>query len=199
VFRWSSEQWKQEAYLKPQAAGAFGLFGLDVSVSGGRLAVGAPGLNSRCTHSAPNGTGAIEIYAAVAGSWVFEQCLAARSRQGLVQFGIALALREDRLVVGAPWDASGRRDDPGDVSRRYAGAAYVFDRSAHGSWQERAYVKAPEIDFDDGFGLSVAISGERLAIGAAQESGGFSGTNANLSDNSARFAGAVYVFSFEGE
>jgi hypothetical protein len=47
---------------------------------------------------------------------------------------------------------------------------------------------------DDGFGSSVSLSGDTLAIGAGGEASAATGVNGNQADNSAVGAGAVYVF-----
>lgn len=55
-------------------------------------------------------------------------------------------------------------------------------------------MKAPVIDAGDNFGFWVALSDERLAVGAPWESGG-AGPDANLMDNTMPESGAVYLFS----
>src|SRR5258705_6725056 len=61
---------------------------------------------------------------------------------------------------------------------------------------QQAYVKASVTGANDQFGLPVALSadGSTLAVGAAFESSNATGIDGNQADNSALFAGAVYVF-----
>ena len=63
-------------------------------------------------------------------------------------------------------------------------------------WQQQAYLKASNPDSDDIFGHSVSLSsdGNTLAVGAPFETSAVTGIDADQSDNSARRAGAVYVF-----
>ncbi len=75
-----------------------------------------------------------------------------------------------------------------------AGAVYVFTRDAAGVWSQQAYVKASNTDSGDFFGVSVAISGDTLAVGAGGEDSAATGIDGNQSDNNADFSGAVYVF-----
>lgn len=59
------------------------------------------------------------------------------------------------------------------------------------------YFKASNTDAIDEFGGSVSLSGDgtTLAVAARSEDGNATGINANQGDNSAEFAGAVYVFT----
>ena len=72
-------------------------------------------------------------------------------------FGWSLALLGDTALIGAPdHDAPGKDND---------GAAYVFTRSA-GVWSQQQMLTAPDGDFDDLFGDSVALSADRALVGA---------------------------------
>jgi hypothetical protein len=50
----------------------------------------------------------------------------------------------------------------------------------------------------DGFGKSVAVSGDTVVVGADLESSSATGVNGNQSDNTAHYAGATYVFTGVG-
>ena len=63
---------------------------------------------------------------------------------------------------------------------------------------QEAYVKASNTGGEDYFGGSVSISGNTLVVGASGEHSSATGIDGDQSDNSARFAGAVYVFTREG-
>lgn len=60
------------------------------------------------------------------------------------------------------------------------------------------YGKASNTDGEDRFGVSIAISGDTLAVGASGESSAASGVNGNQADDTATSAGAVYVFVRSG-
>ena len=53
-------------------------------------------------------------------------------------------------------------------------------------------------DTDDGFGASVAISGDTIVVGSLGEDSSATDVNGNASNNDASFAGAAYVFVREG-
>ena len=63
---------------------------------------------------------------------------------------------------------------------------------------QQAYLKASNTAAGDSFGISVAISGDTVVVGAHQEDSNASGVNGDQSDNSASGAGAAYVFTRSG-
>jgi hypothetical protein len=69
----------------------------------------------------------------------------------------------------------------------------VFTRT-NGVWSQQAYVKASNTGGNDLFGRSVALSGDRLAVGADGEDSPATGVNGDQTDDSAFESGAVYVF-----
>ena len=87
--------------------------------------------------------------------------------------------------------------------RRVAGAAYVFVRNGT-NWSQQAYLKASNTQSDgpflgDYFGASVAVSGDtRGGWGVCEDPAALSGSNGDQNDNSARDAGAAYVFVRSG-
>lgn len=59
---------------------------------------------------------------------------------------------------------------------------------------QQAYLKASNTDAGDQFGLSVAISGDTVVVGANGEDSNATGVNGNQADNSLSNSGAAYVF-----
>jgi len=116
-------------------------FGVDVSVSGTTLAVGA--------HGTPGG-GGVFIYEG--GSWdpVFVQ-------PGLNSgsFGRSLSLSADRLLVGAPYN---------DAFGEAAGLAYVYVRS-DADWSQHASFAPGDIQPEDRFGWTVDLDGDFAIVG----------------------------------
>ena len=116
------------------------------------------------------------------------------------QFGYLVAFSGDTLVVGAPQEgsnATGVNGDQANNSATNSGAVYVFTRTG-GVWTQQAYLKASNTDAGDQFGVSVAISGDTLAVGAMFEASNATGVNGDQTDNSAPNAGAVYIFTRTG-
>jgi trimeric autotransporter adhesin len=115
-------------------------------------------------------------------------------------FGYSMALDGDTLAVGAYREASaatGVDGDQADNSAGWSGAVYVFRRSGT-EWQQEAYIKASNAGAGDGFGWSVTLDGDTLAVGAPYEDSAATGVNGNQAGNSATESGAVYVFRRSG-
>ncbi len=74
------------------------------------------------------------------------------------------------------------------------GAVYVFTSDAAAASAQQAYIKASNTDAEDFFGNTLALSGDTLAVGAANETSIATGINGDQSDNSMFRPGAVYVF-----
>lgn len=122
------------------------------------------------------------------------------------EFGYVVALSGDTLAVGAPSEESttqGIGTTPNN-SATNVGAVYVFvrsgDGSGSGSWSEQAYIKASNAQDGDAFGISVALSGDTLVVGAIGENSSTNGvaTDASAADELADNSGAVYVYQRNG-
>jgi hypothetical protein len=124
------------------------------------------------------------FYKNLAGNWIQLKKLVAPDRSYKDRFGISVAISGNTIVVGS--DNSGQK-----------GAAYIYSRHA-GYMENWGFVKkiVPPIQVSGTqFGISVAISGNTIVVGANQES-----NNANESDP-LWLAGAAYLFQkdFGGE
>ena len=87
------------------------------------------------------------------------------------EFGYSVAIASDTVVIGAPYD---------DVNGGYSGSAYIFERNQGGSniWGQVAKLTAGDGAASDNFGISVAIVGDTVVIGAPYDdvNGGNSGS-----------------------
>lgn len=70
---------------------------------------------------------------------------------------------------------------------------YVF-RHTGTRWEQEAYLKASDTGPGDNFGVSVALAGDTLAVGAWFEDSASTGVNGNPTNDVAENSGAVYVF-----
>lgn len=92
---------------------------------------------------------------------------------GGASFGLSVAIDGTVAATGAPY---------GDGSSSGTGAAYVYEMIG-GTWQQAGKLVATDGQHVDEFGHSVAVSGQRVAVGALNgDRGSTSGT------------GAVYIF-----
>ena len=183
VFERSKEgsSWMQVAYLKGEPIIANDAFGEAVTLSGGVIAVGAPGRNDPV-----KGAGAVFLFERdEVGAWVQTAYLkASQSSQG-DRFGTSLALDGSRLVVSAPHQHDRK------------GAVYVFEQDDAGTWKEKAVAVAPVRDKGDEFGRRVALKGDTLVISAHREDSSVPGIGRPGEDNQASESGAVYVLEYK--
>ncbi len=112
------------------------------------------------------------------------------------EFGAALALDGERLVVGARGDdhSSGPWSGTPDLGAVNSGAAYVFERVS-GAWSEVAFLQAAHRTAWDDLGSALAIRGDGLAVGAPFEDSAAAGVNGPQTDESMLDSGAVFVFA----
>src|SRR5205823_5417703 len=112
----------------------------------------------------------------------------------------SVSISGDTVVVGALYEdsaATGINGNQSDNSATGSGAAYVFVRSGS-TWTQQAYLKASNTGVNDLFGVSVAISGDTIVVGAYGEDSAATGVNGNQADNGAIDSGAAYVFVRSG-
>ena len=214
VFNRSGGQWSQQAYVKASNTGEGDQFGwsLALSADGDTLAVGAryedsaaTGLGGEQSDNSVLNAGAVYVFVRDGNGGWSQQAYAKASNTGASdEFGHSLALSAngDTLAVGAPIeasDATGINGDPFSDNASASGAVYVFTRAA-GFWSQQAYVKASNTESADAFGRSVALSadGDTLAVGTTGEGSAATGIDGDQADESAGEAGAVYVFTREG-
>jgi hypothetical protein len=204
VFTRSAGVWTQQAYVKASNTDANDQFGTNVALDGDTLAVSANGEDSNATgvngNQADNSAadaGAVYVFIRSAGVWTQQAYVKASNTDASDNFGVSVALDGDTLAVSANFEdsnATGVNGSEADNSATSSGAVYVFTRSA-GVWTQQAYVKASNTGTNDNFGVSVALSGDSLAVGAYFEDSNATGINGNQADNSAANSGAVYVFT----
>ncbi|MBX7209707.1 MAG: choice-of-anchor D domain-containing protein [Verrucomicrobiaceae bacterium] len=202
VFTRSGGTWVQQACLKASNTGAGDMFGLAVAISGDTIAIGAKGEDgSGGAVNAPSDdlladAGAAYVFTRSGGAWSQQAYLKPANRGILDNFGTAVAISEDTVVVGAPNEGgSGTGVNPAsNESAIGAGAAYVFTRSG-GAWSQQAYLKASNTGAGDAFGTTVTVFGEMVVAGAPNED---SSVTSGPPDELATSAGAVYAFLRSG-
>ncbi|MCG6118775.1 MAG: choice-of-anchor D domain-containing protein [Aquimonas sp.] len=197
--------WSQEVYFKASNAEAGDRFGYSIalsgSLSGDTLVVGAPSEDGGFQGSnSSQQSGAAYVFVRFAGNqWLQQAYLKASNIGAGDRFGHSVAVSGDTLVVGAPGErsqATGVNGNQLDDSAIDSGAAYVFLRvgGIGGTWNQQAYLKASNTDRFDRFGHAVAVSGDRVVVGAPRESSSATGVNGNQSNNDAEDSGAAYLF-----
>lgn len=215
IFVRSGDVWSQQAYVKASNAGAGDQFGSSTAVSGGTVAVGAwnegsnaVGINAAAQDNddAPQ-SGAVYVFTRNGTVWSQQAYVKASNTGADDRFGWSVALSGDTLAVGALGEGSSARgihtgfDDEvqGNDDAPESGAVYVFTRAGN-AWSQQAYIKASNADEEDFFGISLALLGDTLAVGAYYESSSAIGVHTDIDNteqqlNDASRSGAVYVFT----
>ena len=175
VFTWNSSnsKWEQKAKLTASDAAANDEFGISVAVDGDTIVVGA--------HQNDSNKGAAYVFTKPeSGGWADATetaKLTASDAAANDEFGISVAVHGETVVVGAHQNDSNK------------GAAYVFTKPGSGGWAdatETAKLTADNGAANDEFGISVAVHGETVVVGAHKYDVGGGTEKAN--------AGAAYVF-----
>ena len=207
IFRRSGSTWTQEQYVKASNTGVGDQFGWSVAVDFETIVVGAPQEDSAATGVAGNqadnsapAAGAVYVFRKTAGTWSQEAYIKASNAEALDNFGWDVDISGELLVVGAKFEdsqAPGINGNQSDNSLVNSGAAYVFERTGT-KWKQKAYLKASTPGPVDAFGISVALSGTRLVIGADGEAGASAGVDGDESNLGAPSSGAAYTFKKVG-
>ena len=161
-----ADNWGEVKKLTASDAQAGDRFGVRVSISGDTAIVGTTFAEAAYVFQRNEGG---------ADNWGEVKRLTASDAQAGDRFGVRVSISGDTAVVGADLEDAGGSD---------AGAAYVFqrDQGGAGNWGEVTKLLASDAEASDGFGGSVAVSGDTAVVGATGE------------DAVATFAGAAYVF-----
>lgn len=168
------DNWGQVTKIRAADAADDDGFGYAVALEGDTLVVGSDGEDGSGTDR-----GAVYVFYRDQGgadNWGQVAKLTAGDPQDIDQFGFAVALSGDVIVVGAPGD------DGTGIAR---GSAYVFSRDLGGAdaWGQLKKIGASDAADDVWFGTSVALDGTVAVVGAAWDDA--NGTN----------RGAAYIFA----
>ena len=172
VFTRSGATWTQEAKLTASDAAGSDNFGFSVAVSGDTAVVGAFGDDDRGLNS-----GSAYVFTRTGTTWTQQAKLTASDGAQFDNFGRAVAIDGDSVLVGVLFD------DNGGISN--TGSAYVFTRTGT-TWTQQAKLLAGDRAAGDGFGYAVAIDGDTALMGA------------DLDDNVGTDSGSAYVFTRSG-
>jgi hypothetical protein len=135
--------------LTANDAAADAYFGQVMAVDGNTLAVASPRANG-----VGDASGAVYVYTKSGDNWTLQEKVTASDTGADDNFGAALALDGDTLVVGAP------------IKNSNTGAVYVFTRSGT-DWTEQTKITNTDPASDgDLFGSSLALEGMTLVIGS---------------------------------
>jgi hypothetical protein len=168
VYRRTGSSWSAPTQLLASDAGATDEFGEAVAIDGNLAVIGAPSWENPSGFS----VGAAYVFLRAGATWAEEAQLRLPDASDSSFFGDAVAVQGGRVVVGAPSDSTSPE----------GGAAFLYERIG-GVWTEVAELRASDFELGDAFGISVALDGDRVLVGAR-------GTDVEGHPS----AGAAYVF-----
>lgn len=193
MFRYDDNDWRlHDLLVASDTERRRYYFGRSLSLWHDRLAIGSDGASE---NGGLQDHGGVYVFRRTEeGDWEEEARLTASVRGQTDLFGWSVALWDDALVVGAPYeDGAGPSgaDEPDTGELLNSGAIYVFRRSEEGTWEQQAYIKPDTPEASGLFGWSVALWNGTILGGAYNQSTERDGAPVPGS-------GAAYVFR-EGE
>ncbi len=153
LFQRGAQGWHSVARLVASDGAAEDFFGAAVALGNGILMVGAPNASDESV-----GAGKVYLFVEPEEGWRdMQETAILKAEDGAVAqaFGIALALDEGILVVGAP----GRADSD------FQGAVYLFEGSGD-QWTQKAKLSASDGQKGDLFGYALDKMGDSVVVGA---------------------------------
>jgi hypothetical protein len=174
IFTRSGTTWTQQAKLTAFDGAAGDLFGYSVATFGETAVVGA---YTDDVGAIPD-QGSAYVFTRSGTTWTQQAQLTASDGASFDNFGIAISISGETVLVGV-WN-----DDIGANSNQ--GSTYVFTRSGT-IWTQQAELTAADGAASDFFGFSVALSGDTAIVAARDDD---VGTSADQ--------GSVYVFTRNG-
>ncbi len=169
VFVRSGTTWTQEAKLVVPEVNSGDRLGSAVALSGSTAVVGAGYLNE----AGNSGQGAAFVFVHDGMTWNQQAKLVATNGSADDEFGKAVAISGDSVLVGASYS---------DTTGATTGSAYVFTRTGT-TWTQQTELTASDGAALDFFGSSVSLSADTALIGAYEH---------DLAGQ--ENAGAAYVF-----
>lgn len=144
--------WNEQIKLIANDSAADDHFGYAVAISGETAVIGAYTADT----NKQNNNGSVYVFVHNGKNWVQQAKLTANDPAADDNFGAAVAISGDTVIVGAP------NDDDGGIN---SGSAYIFVRDG-ASWSQQAKLTASDPAANDLFGWAVAISGDTAVVGA---------------------------------
>ncbi|MDE2980909.1 MAG: choice-of-anchor B family protein [Gemmatimonadota bacterium] len=132
-------------------------FGAAIAIGDGEIFVGRTGGGiAGAIYPSP---GSIYVFERADDGWDFAYVITGDDVEIGDEFGAALAVDGDRLLVGSPGRADG------------VGGAYIFERGNDGEWGQTIAFVPPADREIRGAGASVALSGDAVYLGAPSDVG----------------------------
>ncbi|GAB5523834.1 MAG: hypothetical protein Roseis2KO_17060 [Roseivirga sp.] len=183
--------WRQVDKLRVSDEGQDDGFGTQIALIKDRLLVGAPYEDHDLSGLNPlNNSGSAYVFDIDSeGKATEKQKLVSPVRATGDNYGLSVALSDDYLIVGSPFDDE---DELESNTIGNSGAAYFYKKDAQGDWGLAQKVVASDRENQAIFGYSMAIEGAKAVISAPLNNTDVQGDN-GLADS-----GAAYTFELDG-
>ena len=186
IFKRDGESWSQEAKIVASDRNSLDQFGFSVSLSGDYAIIGARYEDQDSLgNNTLSASGSAYIFKRNGSLWLQEDKISASDRGENDQFGCAVGIKDDYVIVGASLEDE---DASGGNTFATSGSAYIFKRN-EGDWSEQAKIVALDREAGDRFGYAVSISETHSIVTAILEK------DDELGNNSIENAGSAYIFS----
>ena len=153
VFTRSGTNWTQQQQLTALDGAANDQFGYSVAVSGETIIVGA----SLDDVGANADQGSAYIFVRTGTNWTQQAQLNGAGGAAGDSFGYSVGIDGDTAIIGAAFDDFGVNADQG--------SAYIFERNGT-TWTQKQQLIDSSGAAGDKFGGSVAVSGDKVIVGA---------------------------------
>ncbi len=175
--------WSQQAKLFASDGSVFDRLGRVVRIDGDTIIGGAPDYDRPGPNPQIN-IGAAYVFVRNGTNWTQQAKLTASDGVGADAFGFSVDVSSDTAVVGAWQDAEGVNS--------MQGSAYIFTRNSAGQWSQQTKILANDGLAGDWFGISSAIEGDTVIVGARQD-------NLNPGTPGSGFGqGSAYIYTRSG-
>ena len=171
AFHFNGTEWSQTGKLTASVPTNNDNFGCCVATNGALVVIGAWGDDSKGLDA-----GAAYVFRRSGVTWLQLQKFVAPDGEEDDSFGIAVAIDDSWLIIGASGD-----NDYGNDS----GSAYIY-AGRFGTWSLQQKLIAPDGVVDQQFGRSVAVQGSQVVVGAPGD------------QDVGYFSGAAYGFAWTG-
>lgn len=184
----NTQNWQEDIKVVASDGDAKDYFGIKVSISGNYGIVGAMSEGSCENHNFNEGAAYI-FKKGESDDWYEYRKIVASDRDTNNWFGKSVSINGNYAIVGAQL---ADEDEFGENYKTWAGAAYIFELSDDGSWNQVQKIVASDRTKHDHFGSSVSISGNYAIVGAIFEDEDPDG------GNTLSATGSAYIYERNG-
>ena len=151
IFERDASGWNETQQIQASDAQYNDRFGYSIAIAGNNLAVGAYQSDTLLDF-----TGAVYTYEKTGQSWGNEIKLTPSALELGDNFGFAVAMHEERLVVGAPRIGNDK------------GGIFIFEKNVNDVWEEIPIAQPSDVVDHENYGNVLDIDEEYLVVGASQ-------------------------------